>query len=252
MRRIIPAALLAAAVTAGPAAAQAGFTVYAAASTTNVVKALAKKFEEQTGTPVTTSFAASGSLAKQIAQGAPADVYISANVDWMDHLEENGHLVDGTRRVVTRNALVLVAPAGADTAAEVAPDASIGAWLGDDGRLALGDPQYVPAGDYARTALKNLGLWQKLKDRAARANDVRAALRLVETWAVPLGVVYATDAALTDGVQVVDTFPADSYPAIRYPAALTDADSRAGRRFLDFLTGGTAQKVFRKAGFRKP
>ncbi|EKV32049.1 Molybdenum ABC transporter, periplasmic molybdenum-binding protein ModA [Caenispirillum salinarum AK4] len=246
------AACLAWGLTSGAVAAAvsaAETSLFAAASTTNAMQDVLAAFTEATGTAVTPSFASSSTLAKQIEQGAPAEVYVSANPRWMDYLEEAGLLVDETRTDLLGNALVLIAPA--DSPLDTVP---VGAGMDlaallDGGRLSVGDPDHVPAGMYAEDALKRLGLWATAAPALARANDVRAALALVARGEVPLGIVYATDAAISDGVKVVGTFPEDSHKPITYPAALV-ADTPAARDLLAFLGGETAAEIFARYGFR--
>ena len=190
------------------------------------------------------SFAGSSALARQIEQGAPADLFVSADEDWLDTLEQQALLRPGTRADLLGNTLVLVAPKGS-TARGLAD-------LGD-GRLALADPDAVPAGKYAKAALEHLGQWQGVADRIAPAENVRAALALVERGEAPLGVVYATDAMASGKVRVVLTFPADSHPPILYPIAILAASSHpdaAGLRA--FLASPEAQAIFARHGFRTP
>lgn len=236
---------------AGLGPARADTMVFAAASTTNAVQDVIAAYGEETGKAATASFASSSTLARQIAEGAPAGVYISANPKWMDFLDEEGLLVEGSRSDLLGNDLVLIAPT--ETAAPVTVDATLPLtdMLGADGRLSVGDPDHVPAGIYAQQALTALGLWETADPRLARASDVRAALALVARGETPYGIVYATDAAISDGVAVVGTFPEDSHPPITYPAALikgADADAQA---FLAFLKGDAAAAIFRRYGFSR-
>jgi molybdate transport system substrate-binding protein len=190
------------------------------------------------------SFAGSSALARQIEQGAPADLFVSADEDWMDTLEQQELLRPGTRADLLSNRLVLIAPKG--SAARGLAD------LGD-GRLALADPEAVPAGKYAKAALEHLGQWQAVKDRIAPAENVRAALALVERGEAPLGIVYATDALASAKVRVVLTFAADSHPPILYPiailAASSDPDAAALRAFL---ASPEARRIFARHGFQEP
>lgn len=234
---------------ASGAATAAETTVFAAASTTNAMQDVAAAFTQETGTVVTPSFASSSTLAKQIEQGAPAEVFVSANPKWMDYLEDAGLLVGDTRADLLGNALVLIAPADSPLD-NVTVDASLdlAAFLAG-GRVAVGDPDHVPAGQYARDALQNLGLWAVAEPALARGNDVRAALALVERGEVPLGIVYSTDAAISDGVKVVGTFPAGSHKPITYPVALVK-DTPAARDLLAFLGSPAAADIFARYGFR--
>lgn len=221
--------------------------IHAAASTTNVIRAVAEQFTKETGTPTELNFAASSTLARQIEAGAPADIYISANVKWMDYLEEKDLLVPDSRKNLFSNSLVLIAPAqapfefpGDDFAA--LPDAF-------EGRLSIGDPAHVPAGMYAKAALESLGIWQALEPRIAGAADVRNALRLVETGEASAGIVYKTDALITDKVVVLATLPPESHPPVAYPVAqLKDSHAEAGD-FLNYLKGASAREVFIENGF---
>ncbi len=231
---------------AGPALADR-ITVFAAASLKTAMDRLAALYEDATGGRVTVALAGSSALARQIQQGAPADVFVSANADWMDRLEADGLLVPGSRRDLLGNRLVLVAP---DGAAPLDP-ADLPAALGE-GRLAMALVEAVPAGIYGRAALESLGLWQALGPRVAQADNVRAALALVATGAAPYGVVYATDAAAEPRVEVVATFPDDSHPPIVYPAALVGEGGAEAAAFLDWLGEGEAGAVFADLGFTPP
>ena len=226
-------------------------TVFAAASLTDAVGAIIAGYEKANGTRIRLSFASSSTLARQIEAGAPADIFISANERWMDHLEKTGSIIPGSRRGPIANALVLIAPAA--TAAEVVditPNLDIAALLGDGGWLALGDPAHVPAGIYARQALIHLGQWQDLRDRLARSDNVRAALALVGRGEARLGIVYATDARITDRVRVIGTFPADTHTPITYPFAIAAGHDRPDVRHLfDHLTGAAGTAVFERFGF---
>jgi molybdate transport system substrate-binding protein len=190
------------------------------------------------------SFAGSSALARQIEQGAPADLFVSADEEWMDTLDRQGLLRPDTRADLLGNRLVLIAPKGS-TAQSLAD-------LGD-GRLALADTDAVPAGKYAKAALENLGQWQGVADRIAPAENVRAALVLVERGEAPLGIVYATDAMASEKVRVVLTFPAESHPPIRYPIAIlaTSSDPDAAA-FLAFLASPEARRIFARHGFQEP
>jgi molybdate transport system substrate-binding protein len=233
------------------AAAQGGVVVFAAASTTNAVTEIGKLYADRHLGRVTPSFASSSTLAKQIESGAPADVYLSANKKWMDFLEAR-NLIDKESRVdLLGNRIVLIAPAGSTLkSVDVAPGFALATFLGRDGRLSMGNPEHVPAGIYGKQALENLGVWNQVKDRLAPMKDVRAALVLVERAEAPLGVVYATDAAITKKVRVVGTFPADSHPPIVYPvAAVAGGRSEAAKRFIDFLRSPESRAVFEKYGF---
>jgi molybdate transport system substrate-binding protein len=222
-------------------------TVFAAASTTDACEELAARYGERTGRTLRLNLAASGTLAKQIAGGAPADVYVAANPRWMDFLQERGLLREGTRRDLLANRLVLVAPRGEGFAARLEPGFDLPGAFAD--RLALADPRIAPVGEYAEQALRALGWWDALAGRLAPASDVRAALRFVETGEAAAGIVYATDAAASSGVVVLGTFPADSHAPIRYPVAALRESGAAADSFLVFLRGPAAAEVFRRHGF---
>ncbi len=236
---------------AAAARAQAAPVVFAAASLTDALRALGQEWGAR-GNPVPRfSFAASSTLARQIEQGAPADLFVSADEAWADHLQARNLLAEATRRSPLGNTLVLVAPAGAMTQVELSPATDLRALLGTNGRIATGDPAHVPVGRYAQAALTWMGQWQALAPRLARADNVRAALLLVERGEAPLGIVYATDAAASQGVRVVGRFPAASHEPITYPFALTrraSADPQA-RALLDFLTGVEARATWLRFGF---
>jgi molybdate transport system substrate-binding protein len=245
-RRIAAAGL--ALALAGPAAAQ-DVTVFAAASLKNALDAVGTAWEAETGKRVTVSYAASSALARQIEEGAPADVFVSADIEWMAYLAERGLIAEGTEVRLLGNRLVLIAPAESAAAAEIAPRFDLAGLLGD-GRLAMANVEAVPAGRYGRAALESLGVWETVADRVAQAENVRAALALVASGEAPLGIVYATDAAAEDEVRVVGTFPEDSHPPIVYPAAVTaEAASPDARAFLDWLQGEAAEEVFAAEGF---
>lgn len=242
---------LALAVAATLSGARAGeVTVFAAASTTDAVTEIGQILTARTGHTLRPSFASSSTLAKQVEQGAPAQVFISANEKWADYLEERKLLVPGSRTSLLGNSLVLVAPRDSDTPGlRIAHGFDLVAAL-KGGRLAMGDPDHVPAGLYGREALTNLGVWAVLEPRLARMNDVRSALALVERGEAPFGIVYATDAAAAPGVKVVGTFPADSHKPITYPVALVaGTQTQAARDFLALMQSPEGRAVFRKHGF---
>ncbi|WP_269526870.1 molybdate ABC transporter substrate-binding protein [Coraliomargarita parva] len=226
-------------------------TVFAASSATNAVQDLAKLYEAQTGVHVVTSFASSSTLAKQIEQGAPADVFISANPKWMDYLEKAAKLVDGTREDLLGNRIVLIAPRDSPVdSVAIQAGLDLVTLLGPDGRLGMGDPAHVPAGIYGKQALESLGLWSVVESRTAPMSDVRAALAIVERGETPFGVVYATDAAMSGKVKVVGVFPEGSHAPIVYPAAVVSTTQlEASDEFRSFLKTAEAQAVFGKYGF---
>lgn len=237
---------------AGTRSARAGdtVTVFAAASTTNAVTDIGTLFGQKKLGIVKTSFASSSTLAAQIENGAPANVFISANKKWMDDLEKKKMIDPATRCNLLGNRIVLIAPADAKIEKmTLKAGLNLSGLLGK-GMLAMGNPDYVPAGIYGRQALEGLGIWKSVQNRIARARDVRAALALIERGEAPLGVVYATDAAITDRVKVIGTFPQISHPPILYPAALVSGnETAAAGRFLKFLKTPAARAVFEKYGF---
>jgi molybdate transport system substrate-binding protein len=196
------------------------------------------------------SYGASSALARQIEAGAPAQVFVSADLDWMDYLERRQRLRDGTRRSLLGNRLVLIAPAGSSVQAEIRPGFPLAALLGG-GRLATADPAHVPAGKYTKAALEKLGVWASVAGRLAPAENVRAALALVARGETPLGTVYATDAAAEPKVRVVAVFPDGLHPPIVYPVALTATAPASGAAadFVTLLVSPAARKVFEKHGF---
>ena len=222
--------------------------VFAAASLTDVLDELGKVFTAQTHVQVKSSLAASSVLAKQIEAGAPADVFFSADLDWMDYLEQRKLLKAGSRHDVVLNRLVLIAPADSKVNVKIAPGFDLLKALGD-GKLATGDPDSVPVGKYAHTALEKLGVWDRVSSRIVRAENVRAALAFVARGEAPLGIVYRTDALAEKRVRIVDEFPEDSHPPVTYPIALTTHASPQAQRFEDFVTSDAAKAIFRKFGF---
>jgi molybdate transport system substrate-binding protein len=224
--------------------------VFAAASTTNAITDIIAAFAADAQIQVVPSFASSSTLAKQIENDAPADLYISADEKWMDYLAQRHLIKEDSRVNLLGNRIVLIAPADSKLpATEIKAGITLERWLGD-GRLAMGDPAHVPAGIYGQQALDNLGLWAQVKDKLAPAKDVRAALTLVERAETPLGLVYATDAAISHKVRVIGTFPESSHPPIIYPAALVvGRNASAARQFLTFLKSAPAAAIFAKYGF---
>jgi molybdate transport system substrate-binding protein len=230
---------------------RAGVTVFAAASLTEAVDELAAAYRQRTGIAVRTAFASSGTLARQIDAGAQADIFISADVAWMDYLEQHHRVLAGTRHVLLTNRLVLIAPAGSALRLKLGPNAPVVAALQGE-RLALADPVSVPAGRYARAAFTTFGIWMDLEPHLLRAEDVRIALMWVARGEAPLGVVYATDARAEPRVRVLDTFPESSHPPILYPMALVTGASPAASGFASFLESAAGRAVFVKAGFGTP
>ncbi|WCT74562.1 molybdate ABC transporter substrate-binding protein [Sphingomonas naphthae] len=244
--------LLLLALVAAPAPAQ--LRVFAAASLTEAMQEAGRAYTARTKEPVSFSFASSGTIARQLEGGAPADLFVSADAESMDYAVAKGSIRPGTRRALLGNSLVLVAP----MASRAKPVAMIDgrfpllARLGPNGRLAVGDPAYVPAGRYAEQALTKLGLWRAVQPRLARAENVRAALALVSRGEAPLGIVYATDAALDKGVALAGRFPAASHAPISYPMALTTRAAPTAPRFARFLLSAQARAIFARYGFTPP
>jgi molybdate transport system substrate-binding protein len=223
-------------------------TVFAAASLANVLGKLGDDFTRSTGVPVRFSFAASSTLARQVEAGAGADVFLSADQEWMDYLEQRGRIQKSSRRNLLGNRLALIAPAGSKVELKISAGFPLVDALGD-GRLATGDPDSVPVGRYARQALTTLGVWNDVADRLVRAEDVRHALMFVARGEVPLGIVYATDARIDKRVRLVGLFPAASHLPITYPVALTTGARPDANRFLDFIRGEAARTAFESFGF---
>lgn len=223
--------------------------VFAAASMKTALDAVAADFQTATGHTVTISYAGSNALAKQIIEGAPADIFISAAVNWMDEVEKAGLVADGSRTDLLGNTLVLIAHGKAAAPVAIAPGFDLAGLLGDN-KLAMALVDSVPAGQYGKAALESLGVWPAVEPLVAQSDNVRAALALVSTGEAPLGIVYASDAAADDNVTVVGTFPADSHPAIVYPAALlTGAADAADRAFFEALSSDAADARFAAEGF---
>ena len=237
-----------------PAAAREAVTVFAAVSLQEGLRALAAESSARGHPPPRLSFAASSTLARQITQGAPADLFLSADEAWMDDLQGRGLLIPATRVSVLGNGLVLVAPSATARPVGLTRGMDLAALLGPQGRLSVGDPAHVPAGRYAKAALEWMGQWQALSPRLARAENVRAALLLVERGEAPLGIVYATDTMAARGVQVVGSFPPESHPPITYPFALTRRAEahEAAHAFLAFITGAEAMPIWQRHGFTLP
>jgi molybdate transport system substrate-binding protein len=223
-------------------------TVFAAASLTDSLKAVADAYKSRTGQAVTLSFGASSTLARQIEQGARADVFFSADSDWMDYLQGKGLTAPGTRKDLLGNRLVLVAGPNAPPVPRIAPHFDLAGALGDR-RLALADPVSVPAGKYAKAALTALGVWDSLASKLAPAENVRVALEYVARGETPYGIVYATDAKVAPAVRVAGVFPESSHAPIVYPAALIKSAAPTAEQFLDFLGSTEALAIFEKAGF---
>lgn len=225
-------------------------TVFAAASLTNAMQDIAAQYQKEKGVQVVSSFASSSTLARQIEQGAPADVFISADQQWMDYSIGKQQMVENTRYTLLGNELVLVAAKASKISHVEINDKTEWATLLGDSRLAVGDPDHVPAGIYAKEALQKLGAWTTLEPKLARASDVRGALALVEREEAPLGIVYGSDALASQKVKVVGTFPASSHKPVEYPMAIVkDHENPAVSAFYAYLKTPAASAIFKHYGF---
>jgi molybdate transport system substrate-binding protein len=222
--------------------------VFAAASLKNALDGVATAWQKESGNSARISYAASSTLAKQIEEDAPAQIFISADEDWMNYVAGKGLIKPGTRSDLLGNKLVLVAPKDSTVALDLKPGAALANALGG-GRLAMGNVDSVPAGKYGKAALEKLGLWASVSGRLAQAESVRAALLFVSRGEAPLGVVYRTDAAADPSVKIVAAFPAGSHPPIIYPIALTVKASPAAAAFLDYIKSAKAAPFFEAQGF---
>src|SRR5216683_7853188 len=234
----------------GIARAQSTVVVFAAASLKNALDEIAAAWAKDTGKPVPKmSYGASSALAKQIEQGAPADLFLSADLDWMDYVAGKNLIKADTRFNLLGNKIVLIAPKDSKMAAVALTGVDLAKALAG-GRLSMANVDAVPVGKYGKAALEKLGVWNDVKDHLAQAENVRAALLLVARGEAPLGIVYSTDAAAEPNVRIVAAFPADSHPPIIYPAALAKESKNAdAKAFLDFLQSAKARASFEKQGF---
>ncbi|MCJ8519058.1 molybdate ABC transporter substrate-binding protein [Rhizobium tarimense] len=233
---------------AGASLAQEGVNVFAAASMKNALDAASAAWTKKTGVATSISYAGSSVLAKQIEAGAPANIFISADLDWMDYLAERQLIDPSSRTNLLSNRIVLIGPNGVGTV-DIEPGLDLAGLLGD-GRLAMAAPESVPAGKYGKAALQKLGAWETVQEKVARADNVRAALQYVSRGEAPYGIVYRTDAKADPGVTVVGIFPEDSHPPIVYPAALLKrSDNPAAASFLSFLKSDMARPYFELEGF---
>ena len=247
MRPLLSLAVLA----LSASAALADVTVFAAASLKTALDRIAADYTAATGVPVTPVYGGSPAMARQIAEGAPADIFLSASPEWMDDLQTRGLIQPDSRRDLLGNRLVLVAH-GAASPVDLNGSTDLAALLGE-GRLSMAMVESVPAGQYGAQALQALGLWDEVKDRLAQSENVRAALQLVALGEAPLGIVYATDALAEPKVRVLAHVPASSHDPIVYPVArVLGADPAQADGFLRFLTGAEARVVFERAGFSPP
>ncbi len=224
-------------------------TVFAAASVKEALDEQVAHFDSATGSKVVVAYGGSNALARQIEAGAPAELFISADVDWMDYLAERHLLVVDSRSTLLGNELVLIAPRSSQMTLQIAPGFGLAAALGNQ-KLAMADPDSVPAGKYGRHALEALGVWSSVKDHVVGTDNVRAALALVARDEAAFGIVYRTDAMVEQGVRVVGTFPASTHAPIVYPAALVaPGRSPAAKALLDFLHSAAARPTWEKYGF---
>ena len=226
-------------------------TVFAAASLTDAMKDIADLWVKSGHDAPRLSFSASSTLARQIEQGAPVNVFASADEQWMDFLAQKDLIAADTRRDLLGNDLVLVVPADRPVKVQIGPGFDLAALLGPNGRLATGDPAHVPVGIYAEQALRKLGIWDTIAPHLAATADVRSALLLVERGEAPAGIVYATDAAISKAVSVAGLFPDNSHSPITYPfAAIKGGDSPEARAFLAFLATPAARAAWTRRGFK--
>jgi molybdate transport system substrate-binding protein len=232
-----------------PSRAGDNVVVFAAASLKNALDNINAAWKADTGKEATISYAASSALAKQIEGGAPADIFISADLDWMKYLSDKKLTKAGTETKLLGNRIVLIAAKDSKLETKIAPNFDLAGLLGD-GRLAMGDVKAVPAGKYGKAALESLGVWASIEGKTAQAENVRAALKFVATGEAPLGIVYQTDANADPAVKVIGTFPEDSHPPIVYPLALTAESKHADAAdFVKYLQSAKAKELFEAQGF---
>jgi molybdate transport system substrate-binding protein len=254
--RFVTAGVLAALLGAAPlsrvhaqTAPASDVLVFAAASLQTALDALTPQIEKATGAHLKASYAASSALARQIENAAPADIFISADLDWMDYVAARHLIQPATRVNLLGNQLVLIAPADKAVSLKIGPNFALAQTLGAD-RLAVADPASVPAGKYAKAALTSLGVWDSVANQLASAENVRAALLLVSRGEAPLGIVYQTDAAADPNVRIVGAFPEDTHPKIIYPVALTASTKNPDAAgFLAYVKSAKAKPLFEKQGF---
>jgi molybdate transport system substrate-binding protein len=238
---------------AAPSVAQErAVVVYAAISLKEALDELSQRYDRESGTPVKAVYAATSTLARQIDQGAPADLFIAADAGWMDYLQGRRAVRAGTRVDLLTNRLALIAPRASSVSLRIEPGLRLAPALGD-GRLAMADPDSVPAGKYGKAALQTLKAWADVEPKVVRAQNVRAALALVARGEAALGIVYVTDAAAEKNVRIVAEFPPGSHPRIVYPAAiLAESRSPGAEAFLRFLQSAAARAVWQRHGFAVP
>jgi molybdate transport system substrate-binding protein len=222
--------------------------VFAAASLTNVLEELSAAWKTHSSVPVKLAFAASSTLARQIEAGGGADVFVSADQEWMDYLQQRGLIQASTRTDLVGNRLVLIEPADGKSQLKITPGFRLAEALGG-GRLSTGDPETVPVGRYARSALRSLGVWGEIQDRLVRADNVRNAMMFVVRGEAPLGIVYTTDALAEPKVRIIDTFPANTHAPINYPGAVTRSARGEATAFLSYLASPEASDTWKKFGF---
>lgn len=251
-RSFLGAMVVALAAAALPTAAASAddVVVFAAASLKNALDDVAATYKAETGKSVTINYAASSALAKQIEQAAPADIFFSADLDWMNYLQDRDLIRKDTRRTLLGNRLVLVAPRDSTAAITLGPGAKLAELLGADGKLAMANVDSVPAGKYGKAALTKLGVWDAVAGRVVQADNVRAALAFVARGEAPVGVVYQTDANAEPAVKVIAIFPEESHPPILYPVAMTSSSKNPdAKAFLDFIQSDKAKAAYEKQGF---
>ncbi|MCB1477448.1 MAG: molybdate ABC transporter substrate-binding protein [Rhodobiaceae bacterium] len=250
LRRCLICLVICVVVALSPHKARADeIVVFAAASLKEAMDEISAGFAKETGHSAIISLAGSSALARQIQQGAPADIFISANAAWMDVLEKDGLIDPASRFDLLNNSLVLVAHGRDADPVDIAPGMDLAGILGD-GRLAMALVDAVPAGIYGKAALQSLGIWEQVAPKVAQADNVRAALALVSAGEAPMGIVYMTDAIADENVSVAGTFPAGTHPPIVYPAAaVAESDNPLTARFLEYLKGAAARAAFQSRGF---
>jgi molybdate transport system substrate-binding protein len=249
MRRYRAVAIVLLLIGSMATARAAELVVFAAASLKNALDEATAVYQKQTGDTVKISYAASSALARQIESGAPAQVFISADLDWMDYLLQRNLIQTASRKNWLGNRLIIAAPAAAEQTIDIKPGFDLAGAL-KGGRLAMADPDSVPAGKYGKAALEKLGVWNSVAGSVARAENVRSALLLVSRQEAPLGIVYKTDVAADGGTKIAGVFPEDTHPPIVYPIALTaDGKEPAAARFIGFLGSAEVKPIFEKQGF---
>lgn len=243
------AALLTLTAVAAPAVAASKLVVFAAASLKNAIDAVDASWKSDTGKETIASYGASNALARQVEAGAPADVFISADLAWMQYLSDKKLVAEDTNVKLLGNEIVLVAPKDSTAEARIAPGFVLDRVIGD-GKLAMCDVKAVPAGKYGKAALEKLGVWARVESKVAQAENVRAALKLVATGEAVAGIVYATDAKAEPKVKVLGTFPAGSHPPIVYPAAaLSGSKNPDAAAYVKYLQSAKAKAIFEAQGF---